>query len=74
MKIIKEGISKEEVERKKRETKRFECKTCYCIFEADKGEYEYEDNYIYGEYRCKCPNCMEFASEQKLRTGGQRFA
>lgn len=54
MKIIKEGNINA--------TKRFECKRCGCIWEADKGEYEYtplmaiqHDNLK--PYWMKCPIC-----------------
>lgn len=67
MKIIKEGKSKEEIKAILNETKRFECKTCGCVFEADKGEYEYLDDYIYGEYYAECPNCCQRAREVKMR-------
>lgn len=66
MKIIKDG-DKELAERKKKQTKRFECKMCGCIFEADKDEYadtgvQY-DFYFYAE----CPCCKETAREYKMR-------
>ena len=67
MKIIKQGLSKEKLEKKLKQTKRFECKTCGCIFEADEGEYEYEDDYIYSAHYCKCPNCDQRAKEVKMR-------
>lgn len=35
MKIIKEGKPKEELKVILNKTKRFECKTCGCVFEAD---------------------------------------
>ena len=67
MKVIKQGLSKEQLEKKLKQTKRFECKTCGCIFEADEGEYEYEDDYIYSAHYCKCPNCDQRAKEVKMR-------
>lgn len=67
MKIIKKGKSKEELEAILKVTKRFECKTCGCVFEADKGEYKYMDDGIYSEYYCKCPNCAKDAYEVKMR-------
>lgn len=63
MKIIKQGKSKAEVERMIKATKRFECDLCGCIFEADKTEYETEEDYIYMTYHCKCPNCGDNAFE-----------
>lgn len=67
MKIIKQGKSKEELKTILNKTKRFECKTCGCIFEADKGEYKFEEDYICSTYYCKCPNCGGNAFEVKMR-------
>ena len=61
MKIIKQGLSKEELE--KINNKKFECSNCNCIFEASKNEYESEEDYIYTTYFCKCPNCGKTAFE-----------
>lgn len=69
MKIIKQGKTEEELKAILNETKRFECRTCGCIFDANKDEYEhslsnqYEDIY----YFCKCPNCKKNAHEVKMR-------
>jgi rubrerythrin len=49
MKIIKQGLPKEEVERIAKATKQFTCKRCGCIFEADKY-------YV-------CPNCKSDVQE-----------
>ena len=54
MKIIKQGdlnIARKPL--------RFECKNCGTIFEADKGEYQFVDNYLSKEinYACECPLC-----------------
>ena len=57
MKIIKQGISGDELNRKLKQTRRFECRTCGCVFEADKDEYEIETEYIYTTCYCACPNC-----------------
>lgn len=57
MKIIRPGLPKEELERRLKETKRFECEKCGCIFEADKGEYTHTTQYNETHYYCKCPNC-----------------
>ena len=68
MKIIKQGKPKEEVDRLINATKRFECKRCDCIFEADKDEYkscEFEYNRI--NYYCICPNCGIQAYEVTMR-------
>lgn len=66
MKIIKQGKSKEELEKIKNVVKRFKCLTCECIFEADKTEYEGEEDYIYMTYHCKCPNCGDDAFELRM--------
>lgn len=69
MKVIKQGKNKEELKAIFNETKRFECMTCGCVFEADKGEYKHssscrnEDVYYY----CECPNCKKNAHEVKMR-------
>ena len=55
MKIIKEGIADSAI-------KRFECKKCGCIFEANEREYRSSS---WGEvnlsilpaYKCACPTC-----------------
>lgn len=39
-----------------KETIRFSCSYCGCIFEADKGEYETGPQYDPG-YTCRCPTC-----------------
>jgi Zn finger protein HypA/HybF involved in hydrogenase expression len=67
MKIIKEGKTKEELEKILKNTKRFKCKTCGCIFEANDNEYIYEEDYIYATCYCKCPNCGQNAFEVKMR-------
>lgn len=70
MNIIKQGKSKEELKAILNETKLFECKTCGCVFEADKDEYE-EDQWPYTvEYYCKCPNCQQNAFEVRMRDRG----
>lgn len=67
MKIIKEGKSKEELKAILNKTKRFECKTCGCVFEADEEEYDEEDNFYTCIYYCKCPNCGRNGFEVKMR-------
>lgn len=62
MKIIKQGKSKEELNKPK--IKRFECYKCECVFEADETEYTSDTDYIYTAYSCNCPNCGEIAFEQ----------
>lgn len=53
MEIIKQGnISK------LKQTKKFECRWCGCIFLADDDEYKYSGsqyNELY--YQCACPTC-----------------
>lgn len=67
MNIIKQGKSKEELKAILNATKRFECRTCGCVFEADRGEYETEEVQIYSYHYCKCPNCGQKANEVKMR-------
>jgi hypothetical protein len=72
MKIIKQGKSKEELEKVLRHTVRFTCGTCNCVFEADEGEYSVSSALTceYGFYTvctCVCPNCQSVASENTLR-------
>ena len=64
MKIITQGKSLEEVERIRKKTKRFGCSTCNCVFEADEGEYNAEEEYTFVSYFCICPNCGDRAYEQ----------
>ena len=49
MNVIKPGVIP-------KETIRFSCSYCGCIFEADKGEYETGPQYDPG-YSCLCPTC-----------------
>ena len=66
MKIIKQGWSKEEIERMKKATKTFYCAKCGCVFEADLGEYTIRQcGYNENEYVCECPNCGFTAREQE---------
>lgn len=67
MNIIKQGKTKEELKAILNRTKRFKCKTCGCVFEADEGEYEFEEDYIYSTFYCKCPNCGNHSFEVKMR-------
>lgn len=60
MKIIKQGLTAEELRQKK--AKQFRCFNCECIFEANEDEYTYEEDYIYVTYTCKCPNCGDIAA------------
>ncbi len=52
MKIIKEGDLN-----KLKKIKRFECKECGCIFEAEKNEYKQGSQYNDIYYYCECPFC-----------------
>lgn len=54
MKIIKEGDLK-----KLKKIKRFECKECGCIFEAEKDEYKWGSQYNEAYYYCACPYCNQ---------------
>lgn len=60
--IIKDG-DKELAEKKRKQTKLFECKICGCIFEADKGEYTNTDFQWDSYYYAKCPCCGYNANE-----------
>ena len=62
MNIIKNG-DRELAENKKKQTRRFECKICGCIFEADKGEYLIKDYRCDVMYYAKCPCCGYNANE-----------
>lgn len=68
MKIIKQGKTKEELKAILNKTKRFECKMCGCIFEADEGEYIEEDCFYSFSFYCKCPNCGKIAIEKHGKT------
>lgn len=52
--IIKDG-DKELAEKKRKQTKVFECKTCGCVFKADKGEYRDEEFQFSLWHSAKCP-------------------
>lgn len=67
MKIIKQGKTEEELKAILKETRRFECGKCGCIFEADKGEYTHTTQYNETHYYCKCPNCKKNAHEVEIR-------
>ena len=56
MKIIKQGNYNP--------IKRFECDKCGCVFEAEKGEYQFLP-FKENEYLCKCPTCENFVWEVK---------
>ena len=65
MKIIKQGLTTEQLKQKK--AKQFRCLNCECIFEANENEYTFEEDYIYGTYICRCPNCSDIAGQYKGR-------
>lgn len=68
MKIVKQGMSKAKIEKIKNIVKRFKCRTCECIFEADKDEYSIRQcDYNETEYYCICPNCGDNAFELRMR-------
>jgi RNase P subunit RPR2 len=48
-----------------KETKRFVCKYCHCVFEADKGEYKILSQYNEIIYQCQCPCCKHYADEDE---------
>jgi hypothetical protein len=52
MKIIKEG----DIEHLKL-TKRFLCRGCGCVFDADKWEYSSYSSYNEVYFVCPCPTC-----------------
>lgn len=62
--IIKDG-DKELAEKKRKQTKLFECKICGCVFEADKGEYLIRDFRFDVMYYAKCPCRGYNANEMK---------
>lgn len=65
MKIIKQGKSKEEIDRITKQVRRFECPVCGCIFEADNTEYKHEFRQIESAewWECKCPNCGKLTTK-----------
>lgn len=73
MKIIKQGKTEEELKAILHKTRRFECDTCGCIFEADLDEYLHKTYLNETLYYCKCPNCrVRNAYEVKVRETGKR--
>lgn len=58
MKIIRQGDPD-----RLHKVKRFMCRECGCIFEADKEEYktgnQYNESYVW----CECPYCANTAHE-----------
>lgn len=72
MKIIKQGKSKEEVDRIIKRVRQFECSICGCVFEADDTEYKYRFYQIDATewWECKCPNCGKLTNKS-IPTRGQ---
>ena len=58
MKIIKEGSLNLLLG-----IKRFECRNCGCIFEAEEGEYKHGQQYNEDYYYCDCPYCGDVTSK-----------
>ena len=52
IKIIKPGKFKNP-----KDTRRFLCLNCGCVFDADRGDYEAFDQYQTPEYVAICPTC-----------------
>ena len=65
MKILKQGKSKEEVDRIIKRVRQFKCLTCGCVFEADDAEYKYRFYQREGAewWECKCPNCGKLTNK-----------
>lgn len=65
MKIIKDGDTKK-IEQMQKQTKRFKCHVCDCVFEANKGEYE---DAVQWEPLASavCPCCSQTAYEIRMR-------
>lgn len=67
MKIIKSGT--EDLYKK---TKKFRCKNCTCVFEADESEYETDDWYNLNEFvnetyfSAECPWCGNTIMKQVI--------
>ena len=40
-----------------KEVKRFYCRRCQCVFDAEKTEYTTENQYNETYYKCTCPTC-----------------
>lgn len=67
MKIIKEGDLT-----KLNETKKFYCRACGCVFEANKGEYIEEELQINAIFLCECPCCGKKCVHSPFRTKSLR--
>lgn len=60
MRIIKHG----DLERKA-ERKRFTCRDCGCVFDAESGEYKIGTHYNETYFSCRCPCCNGFCSIER---------
>ncbi len=47
--------------------RRFRCKRCGCVFEADKRKYKVEEQLFNCVYYCKCPCCSNNAFEERKK-------
>lgn len=66
MKIIKDGLSYEEIEKKRKGIRCFKCDFCGCVLEAEQDEYKCNQYYNSElSYTCLCPKCNEFACEER---------
>ena len=65
MKIIKQGKSKEEIDRITKRVRQFKCSICDCVFEADNTEYKHQfyQKEATDWWECKCPNCGMVTTE-----------
>lgn len=63
MKIIKEGDLN-----KLKETKKFYCRACGCVFEADNEEYIKEEQQLDVIFVCECPCCGKKCVNSHSRT------
>lgn len=68
MKIIKQGKSKEELNKPK--IKRFECYKCECVFEADETEYTSDTDYIYTQHIHVVVQTVEKVHSNNYHQGG----
>ena len=61
MEIIREGDL-----RRAKHIKRFYCRECGCVFDADNSEYRYDTTqYNEDSFYCKCPTCGHKAYDTK---------
>ena len=69
MKIIKQGISGDELNHKLKQTRSFECRTCGCVFEAERDKCGIEIAYPRMFYYCDCPNCKARSFSDGIQDG-----